>query len=394
MQVFKVLMKIIKKNFSVLSIYVIVFFFFVFILGSAMSSEDPTGYSDMKSKVMIINNDAGEGVSDGLEEYLGLTGKAVKPVKTEEEIRDALFSASAEYIIEIPEGFSDDFVSGEHALTLETRSVAGTTDKIRTDMLVDKYLEMFRIYVDSLEVEPSDDAQIAKIAGMVSDDLSLETKVVTTTKTAVNPFESITYYFKFLSYSLLSVLILGVSTMISVFAERDFKNRLMCSPKPSFAVNLQMLLGNLCFAVAAWVFFIVSILFTFIDQIGDARTWLLVINTFVFTLVALSLSFLLGQLIHSDNARSAVANVVALGSCFLGGVFVPQMFISDTVKRIASFTPSFWYVLAVEETKDLESFGWKDLESIIGYLGIQIAFAVAFLLIAMVITRQRKRKSI
>lgn len=394
MQVFKALMKIIKKNFSVLSIYIIVFFFFVFILGSAMNAEDPTGYSDIKSKVMIINNDSGEGVSDGLEKYLGLTGKAIKPVKTEEEIRDALFSASAEYIIEIPEGFSEDFVSGKHALTLQTRSVAGSTDKIRTDMLVDKYLEMFRVYVDSLEVDPSDDAQIAKIAGMVSDDLNLETKVVTTTKVSVNPYDSISYYFKFLSYSLLSVLILGVTTMINVFSERDFKNRLMCSPKPSFAVNLQILLGNLCFAVAAWVFFVGACLLMFVDQFSDFRIWLLVINTFVFTMVALALSFLIGQLIKGDSARSAVANVVSLGSCFLGGVFVPQMFLSDTVKRIASFTPSFWYVLAVEETKDLQSFGWKDLESIVGYLGIQIAFAVAFLLIAMVITRQRKRKSI
>lgn len=394
MQVFKALMKIIKKNFSVLSIYVIVFFFFVFILGSAMNSNDPTGYRDMKSKVMIINHDAGEGVSDGLAAYLGLTGKAIKPVDTEEEIRDALFSASAEYIITIPEGFSEDFITGTHELKLETRSVAGTTDKIRTEMLVDKYLEMFRVYVDTLEVSPEDNTQIEKIAGMVSEDLKVETQVVTTAKAEKNPYESISYYFKFLSYSLLSVMILGVTTMINVFSERDFKNRLMCSPKPSFAVNLQILLGNLCFAVAAWVFFVGACMLMFVDQFSDFRIWLLVINTFIFTLVALALSFLLGQLIRGDSARSAVSNVVALGSCFLGGVFVPQMFLSDTVKRIASFTPSFWYVLAVEETKDLQSFGWKDLESIIGYFGIQISFAVAFLLIAMVITRQRKRKTI
>lgn len=394
MQVFNALMKIIKKNLSVLLIYVIVFMFFVFILGASANSNDPTGYSDTKSKIMIINNDVGGGVSDGLEAYLAETGEAIKPVKTENEIRNALFNSTAEYIILIPEGFSEDFVSGEHQLTLETRSVAGTTDKIRSDMLVEKYLEMFRIYVDSLEVNPADSSQIEKIAGMVSSDLKIETKVQTTTKQAVNPFENIAYYFKFLSYSLMSVLILGVSTMISVFAVRDFKNRLLCSPKPSFAVNLQMLLGNLCFAAVAWLFFTSCCLLLFPDQLSDFRIWLMVINTLVFTLVALSLSFLLGQLVKGDNARSAVANVVALGSCFLGGVFVPQMFLSDTVKHIASFMPSFWYVLVIEETKDLQSFGWKDLEAIIGYMGIQVAFAVAFLLIAMVVTRQRKRSSV
>lgn len=394
MQVFNALMKIIKKNFSVLFIYVIVFLFFVYMLGTNASSNDPTGYSDIKSKIMIINSDVGGGVSDGLEAYLGETGKAIKPVKTENEIRNALFNSSAEYIISIPEGFTEDFVSGKHNLTLETRSVAGTTDKIRSDMLVEKYLDMFRIYVDSLEVDPSDAAQIEKIAGMVSSDLKIETEVQTTQKLKVNPFENIAYYFKFLSYSLMSVLILGVSTMISVFAARDFKNRLLCSPKPAFAVNLQMLLGNLCFAAVAWLFFTTCCVLMFMDQISDFRMWIFIINLFVFTLVALSLSFLLGQLIKGDNARSAVANVVALGSCFLGGVFVPQMFLSDTVKHIASFMPSFWYVLVIEETKDLHSFGWKELESIVGYLGIQVAFAVAFLLIAMVVTRQRKRASV
>lgn len=394
MQVFKVLLKIIKKNFPMLSIYLIVFFIFTYALGVVDTSDDPTGYSDVQSRVMVINQDAGESVSDGLEEYLDETGQLVAPVFSEEEIRDTLFRADAEYIITIPEGFSDDFLSGEHTLTMETRSVAGSTDKIRTDMIVQKYLEIFRLYVDLTNPDVADDAEMTLISEMVREDLSIETEVIAASYSSGNTFSPVPFYFKFLSYSLLAIMILGVSSIMKVFSERDFKNRLMCSPKRATQVNLQIFLGNMCFAVITWLFFMGACLFMFFDQISNAKTVIMIINAFIFTLSALSLSFLLGQVVKGDNARSAVANVVALGSSFLGGVFVPQALLSDFVKSLASFTPTFWYVLAVEEAKDLQTFGWRDLDSIIGYMAIQICFAIAFLMIALMISRQKKRKTV
>ena len=51
---------------------------------------------------------------------------------------------------------------------------------------------------------------------------------------------------------------------------------------------------------------------------------LLLLNSFIFTLAALSISYLIGNLVKSRGAMSAAANVFALGTSFLSGVFVPQ----------------------------------------------------------------------
>jgi len=51
---------------------------------------------------------------------------------------------------------------------------------------------------------------------------------------------------------------------------------------------------------------------------------------------------------------SAAANVFSLGSCFISGVFVPQDLMSNTVLKIASFTPNYWFVKANNSISPIE----------------------------------------
>ena len=87
-----------------------------------------------------------------------------------------------------------------------------------------------------------------------------------------------------------------------------------------------------------------------------------------------------------------VANVIALNTSFISGVFVPQALLGDTVKYAASFTPTYWYVTAVGDIAALSSFSWSVTKEIFMGMLIQLAFAAAFLIVALVLGRQRKRQ--
>ena len=58
------------------------------------------------------------------------------------------------------------------------------------------------------------------------------------------------------------------------------------------------------------------------------------INSFIYTINATALSFLIGNLVSNKNAVNGIVNVVALGSSFLCGVFVPTQYLPDSVKTI------------------------------------------------------------
>jgi ABC-2 type transport system permease protein len=102
-------------------------------------------------------------------------------------------------------------------------------------------------------------------------------------------------------------------------------------------------------------------------------------------------AFLAGKFIKSPVVQAAVTNVVSLGICFLSGVFMDQYLLGETVLKIASFSPGFWYIKAVNWIKELTSFSFENLRPVFEYMLIQLAFAAACIIVALVASKQRKQ---
>jgi len=120
-------------------------------------------------------------------------------------------------------------------------------------------------------------------------------------------------------------------------------------------------------------------------------TILLCLNALVFTFTALSIGFLAGKFIRSLGAQAAIANVVSLGMSFISGVFVDQELLGKTVLNIASFTPSYWYVKAVGDIRSTVEFSAQNVAPIVNSMLIQLGFAAALLIIALAVSKQRRR---
>jgi len=394
MKVFKVYFKIIKRNLPMLSIYIGVFMLFALILAMYGNGPATNSYAEVKSRIMIINRDGATPLTDGLLDYLSEKSVIIPAGKDEEAIQDALFYNDASYIITIPQGFSEDFLSGTHKLTLGKQAAPNSQASVQLDMLIEKYLGEFNLYVKARVILSSDEAALKETAALVSKDLQKETDIVWTSTAPKDSLSKAVAFFSYLPYSLLSIMILAVSSIMQVFSKGDIKKRMQCAPTPATRIDLELLLGNLCFAVVVWVLMVlISVLITG-TPVTDKRMMLMIANAFVFSITALSLSFLLGHLIKGPGAQHSVANVVALGTSFISGVFVPLSLLGDTVKYIASFTPTFWYVTAISDISALSSFSWTDTKVIYTGMLIQLCFAAAFLIVALVLGRQRKRKSV
>ena len=118
---------------------------------------------------------------------------------------------------------------------------------------------------------------------------------------------------------------------------------------------------------------------------------LLSANALVYTLACLGISFLISQFIRKRNVQQPIANVLSLGTCFISGVFVPQSMLGGTVQTLASFTPTYWYVRAINEIDSLSVFTSQTVQPITGYLLIQAGFVIALLAVSLAVIRQKRQ---
>ncbi len=69
-----------------------------------------------------------------------------------------------------------------------------------------------------------------------------------------------------------------------------------------------------------------------------------IINSLVLTICATTIAFLIGNLVSNKGTINGIVNVVALGSSFLCGAFVPMEWLPDSVLKIAHTLPTFYNI--------------------------------------------------
>jgi ABC-2 type transport system permease protein len=186
------------------------------------------------------------------------------------------------------------------------------------------------------------------------------------------------------------MLILGVSSNLMVLNNKSIKRRNLCSPMKDRSYNLQLIASNMVFGFICYGFMIILTFILNKKNMQIYNGFLLSINALLFTIVALSISYLAGSLITSKSIQSAVANILSLGLSFISGVFMPQELLSDKTVAFASFTPTYWYVKGNNLIGSLSSFSSDNAITILTYMLIQLGFAAAIFSVALVVSKQKR----
>ena len=386
MQVYKAYFKIIKKNIGQLSIYLIIFLLFAIIFGKVSTSPKDTDFESTKVNISIINKDENSKLISGLRDYLKENANIVDVGTSKEDLQDALFFREAEYIITIPKGFTKEILKGNKDINIEKTVIPNSTSEIYMDNLINRYLNTVKMYTSTI-----DNISQAKLVSNVNKDLSHTTDVKI--KTYDNDYSnnaSCANYYNFFAYSMFAVLILGISLVMISFNNKDLKRRNLASSLSMKNMNIQMVFANITYAVVVWFVMIIASFIMFKNYMFTINGLLSILNSFVFTLAALSISILISNLVTSRNALSAVVNVIALGSCFISGVFVPQQYLGDTVLSIAKFNPTYWYVKANDDIAILVNYSNENMRPIFMSMIIVLGFALAVYAVTLVVIKQKR----
>lgn len=392
MRVFNGCCKVMLRHINAVLIYLILFVALSVLMTSLSFEQRTDRYEETRTTLAIINRDRQDSaLLQGLSRYLAANTQITELPDDKEAMQDALFFHAADYILIIPEGFVQALWENGKA-ELEKATVPDSYTAIHTDALVDQYCNLVKLY---RAAAPNMEEQ--QLAEAVANDLAEQTSVeVREYGSAKAIDERLTIFLQMLSYILLTMVIMETSIIMLVFNRPDLRMHNLCTPVPQRKIHFQIALCNGIAAVASWALTLLIGVLLFGQELFRADWQVLVfilLDSFVYTIVALSIAFFAGQFLTSSNMQNAVANFLALALSFLGGAFVPLEMLGDGMLAVAHFTPTYWYVSTIGELVKSTGMTSELLGTVWTGILVQAGFAAAFFSVALFVSKMRRQSS-
>lgn len=381
MTVFKCYFKLLKSFLPIILMYTVIFTFFGVV--AASSGGTSSQFEMSKVKFAIHNLDMNSKYTTSFVDYLKENGSLVEVDKDKEQ--DALFYRQVDSILTIPKGFGDSVLAGK-PLELTTVSVPDSANGAYLGILVNRYLQVSETYVKSGFTEE----EVLKI---VKEDMKISTDTKLISKDQDKLVAPGTFY-NFANYTILATCIFVIGITMNIFYHSNIKKRNFASPISHRKINMQLFLGNSALVFVIWLLYVCISIALYGTTMFTIPGLLLMLNAFLFSLTALAIGFIVGILVKDQEAQSGIVNVLALGSSFICGAFVPQAFLGSTVLNIAHVLPSYWYIKNNNEIILLSNFTSETLLPILMRMGVLILFATLIFFIANFVSKRTINKTV
>lgn len=379
MTVFRTILKILNRLKGMLILYTVMLIS-ITILNQA-SSNNITNFEESKPDILIINKDTENKITAGFVDYISKHSE-IKNIDTnsEEKINDAIFYRDVNFVIYIPENFGKDLLNDKNP-TLEYKS-SGDEYASYSQMMVEKYIKMVNIYKDYYD----ENELINEVNKVVEEETVVNLKTVLDT----SKLSSMTRYFNFLNYAFLAGCVYCISMILSSLKEDNVRKRTIISSFNYKKYNRIVLLSNAIVILFMWVLYMVLSLILFKDQMLNSNGVAYIINSFIFAICSLTIGFLIGNITQNKNAIGGIVNVIAIGTSFLCGCFVPFEYMPEYVLKIAHILPTYYFVSNNEMIRTIEVFNFETMKPLFTNGIIVIAFSLLFIFLTNYISKKKQ----
>ena len=380
MIVFNTFWKVIKKYKATVILYTAM----LVIFGSTnmQANNKAMTFTNTKPDILIVNNDKDGILTKNLVDYLKKNTNIVKIKDSEEARDDALFYRDVSYIIYIPTSYSKNVLNGINN-TLDIKSTNDYNASL-AEMILKKYIEVENVYASIYRDE-------AKIINAINKNLETNSNVEITSKLNTTTMEKTARFYNFASYCIMAVTIYIVCLVLSSFHNEMVNKRIVVSSMNYKKHNRLILGASFAYALIVWILYIVLGIILLGDVMFTIRGLIYVLNTLIFTFVALTLALLISTITNNKNAISGIVNVVALAQAFLCGAFIPTQWLPNSVLTIAHVLPAYWYINTNDILKELETISSTTLKPMIINSIILILFSLIFIILNNIISKKKRQ---
>ena len=380
MIVFKTFWNVVKKYKGTVILYTVLLLVFGFL---NMSTKDTqTDFVNSRPDIFIINKDKDGLLTKNLISYLGENSNRKEIKEEEDSINDALFYRDINFVIYIPEDYSKEVMEGSNP-EIEIKSTGDYQASLASRML-ERYLQIQTIY----KKNETDEENLIEA---INHNLKTSAKVEIASSLDTTKTTNSSRYFNFASYSIMAVVIFVVCLVMSSFKEKNTKKRIIISSMNYKEHNRKLLLASFVYSSIAWLLFILLGAILLKDILFTTRGLIYMLNAYLFTFCSLTIALLISTLITDKNAVSGIVNVIALGSSFLCGAFVPSEWLPKGVLQIAHALPAYWYINSNDLLKTIEVINRESLKPILINSLVLIIFSVLYIILNNIISKYKQK---
>ena len=378
MTVFKGHMKIIGQNKMLILLYVAIFFGCT-ILFQSTAGKTETSYQAEKLNIGIVDEDGGS-LAESLTEYLGNLHHLIPIENDVSEIQEKLYYREVDYVVRIPKNFYKKCIEGDEKLSVT--KIPDTYSGSYVDQQINSFLNNARTYQASGFTEAESASALEKTQSVKvtfsNDEKSIEDA----------PY---VYYFRYMPYLFLELFGFVMGNILIVFQNPNLKKRMAASPVSGRRQSLEGILCMSLEGLTLWIFVIViGILFYGRDFYTSENFVYYLLNSVSMLFVDIALAYLMGTIAPNRDALTGIANIISLGMCFLGGVFVPLEFMGSHVKAVSHFLPIYWYEKANDLLANFAHMTVSIREQFFKAVIIQLVFVGAFICLTLVIEKYKR----
>ncbi len=380
MTVFKTFWKIVNKYKGTIILYTVMLISFGGI--NLASNDTTTTFTSTLPNIAIVNNDQKSVLTNNLISYLSENSRVVDIENDEEKINDALFYRDVSYVVYIPKNYTNDVLKGMNP-TIDIKSTNDYTSSLEEMMLTD-YLNLQNTYLKLTTDQ-------AKLTNYINDTLKDKSEVVLTSKVDTKSLSTVSRYFNFASYSILAVVIFIITLVLTSFKEKTVNKRIVVSSMNYKKHSGLILKSSLLYALIVWALFSLLAIILLGKSVLNTRGLLLLLNTLIFTLQALTFALLISSLVNNKDAIGGIVNVVALGSAFLCGAFIPSMYLPEKVVSISHIFPAYYYNNSNDLVTSLEVINLTTLKPFITNIMMMLVFMLVFIVLNNFVIKNKRK---
>lgn len=360
--------------------------------GGASAASDEV--IDAPIPVAVIDRD-GSTISQGVARYVESIDDAQPLEDSTRALQDATAQNRIAYILIIPAGYGEEFQKAARQGTeppaadtvVNYESAAGSLMDVRTG----SYLAQVHDYLGALNDDPAQAVSLAD--GAMERTASAQ---LVPQDSAPMPKRLMTFA-TFSLYPLLTFSVVSISTLMTALGRRPVRSRMSAAPVSGRARGLGLLGACLIIGLVGWAWiFGLGVHFFGKEYLATSAPMVGVLGAALgaYTLVSVSLGFLLGQLGLGDNATNAIANIGGMVMSVLGGAWISVDMLPDAVVAFSRFTPGYWAARAITGLHDAASISSDTILPLLADCGVCALFAVALLSVGIAVGRTRARSAL
>lgn len=385
MTVFKGYILLFKRNLNMMFLYMVIFLGITVIVQLSREDGQKGNYEAVKLDIAVVDRDGGT-LAKGLTKMLEEKHHLVEVEDSKKVLQEELFYGNINYIVTIPEHFEKECLEAGKEVTVTRRP--GEYASAYVDQQISQFMNQIKSYKNGGYDTTSAVEKTLHVGEKQTDIIVLDKNG---NGGQMPDYAWMLLYFPYLYIAVLSFCMGG---LIIIFKNKNIRRRINCSPVSLNKQNLQAILAYAIVSIAFWAITMFLPITMYRGAfLSDVNLGYYMLNSFLLLLVCIGIAMVVGSVCRNETIISAMVNVISLGMCFTCGVFVPMSMLGAGVKTAAQFLPVYWYVKNNALLGEFATVTGEMKGELIKGFGIQLAFAIALVCVALVITKSKAQKT-